>query len=91
MDQAAAGKTLKRTHKAIAAVDSAPRIPLKVDVKSIRSRTGLSQAGFALRYGFSSRSLQQWEQGRRQPGKAARAYLTVIARASDVVREALAG
>jgi putative transcriptional regulator len=89
--KAAATGTLTRGRKAVAVVDPAPRIPARVNVKSIRARTGLSQSEFAHHYGFSPRSLQHWEQGRRQPGKATRAYLTVIARASGVVQMALAG
>jgi putative transcriptional regulator len=91
LENAAATGALRRGRKAIGVVDPAPRIPPRVNVKSVRARTGLSQSEFAMRYGFSPRSLQHWEQGRRQPGKAARAYLTVIASASDVVRRALAG
>jgi len=34
--------------------------------------------------------LQDWEQGRRRPDRAARAYLTVIAHRPDAVEEALA-
>ena len=34
--------------------------------------------------------LQDWEQGRRRPDRAARAYLTVIARHPEAVVEALA-
>jgi putative transcriptional regulator len=91
LEKAAAAGPPRRGRKAVAVVDPAPRIPAKVNVKSIRAHTGLSQSEFALRYGFSPRSLQHWEQGRRRPGKSARAYLTVIARASDFVQKALAG
>jgi DNA-binding transcriptional regulator YiaG len=35
-------------------------------------------------------ALQDWEQGRRRPDRAARAYLTVIARHPEAVVEALA-
>ena len=55
-------------------------IPEDVDVKAIRSKLGLSQAEFSRRYAVSRRSLQEWEQGRRRPEGAGRAYLTVIAR-----------
>ncbi len=89
IEKAGAAETLRRSHRAIAVVDPAPRIPSKVNVKSVRARASLSQSEFAVRYGFSPCSLQHWEQGRRQPGKAARAYLTAIARAFDVVRRAL--
>jgi putative transcriptional regulator len=34
-------------------------------------------------------TLRDWEQGRVEPDQAARAYLTVIARAPEVVRKAL--
>jgi putative transcriptional regulator len=60
-----------------------------VDVKSIRAKSGLSQTEFARRYGFSPRSLQDWEQGRRKPEGAVRAYLLVIDRKPKAVAEAL--
>ena len=65
--------------------------PEDVDVKAIRLRLGLSQAEFSRRYGVSRRSLQEWEQGRRRPEGAVRAYLTVIERNPKAVQEALAG
>jgi putative transcriptional regulator len=65
-------------------------IPVEVDVKAIRSKLGLSQAEFSRRYAVSSRSLQEWEQGRRRPEGAVRAYLTVINRNPQAVEEALA-
>jgi len=34
-------------------------------------------------------TLRDWEQGRVEPDQAARAYLTVIAREPDTVRDAL--
>ena len=66
-------------------------IPEDVDVKAIRSRLGLSQAEFSRRYAVSQRSLQEWEQGRRRPDGAVRAYLTVIERNPKAVEEALTG
>jgi putative transcriptional regulator len=65
-------------------------IPAQVDVKAIRRRMGLSQASFAAHYGLSLHSLRNWEQGKRQPDPAARAYLRVIEKAPDVVRKVLA-
>jgi putative transcriptional regulator len=64
-------------------------IPSKVDVKSIREGMGLSQAAFANRFGLSVFSLRNWEQGKRQPDPAARAYLKVIEKAPQLVVEAL--
>jgi putative transcriptional regulator len=61
-----------------------------VDVKAIRAKSGLSQSEFASCYGFSVRTLQDWELGRTQPAGAARAYLTVIDRAPRAVSAALA-
>ena len=66
-------------------------IPEPVDVRALRSKLGLSQSEFALRYGISLRTLQEWEQGRTNPDSAVRAYLTVIERNPRAVIEALAG
>jgi putative transcriptional regulator len=63
--------------------------PDEIDVREIRQRTGLSQAGFARRYALSSRAVQEWEQGRRRPEPAVRAYLTVIRHDPDAVVRAL--
>jgi putative transcriptional regulator len=60
--------------------------PKPIDVKAIRQRVKMSQAEFARAYGISKRTLQEWEQGGRQPDSAARAYLTVIAKEPAVVR-----
>ena len=65
-------------------------IPETVDVKAIRASLGLSQAGFAARFGLSLHSLRNWEQGKRTPDPAARAYLKVIEKAPDVVTGILA-
>ncbi|MDR1909300.1 MAG: helix-turn-helix domain-containing protein [Spirochaetaceae bacterium] len=66
-------------------------IPEKIDVKAIRERTGLSQASFACRFGLSLYTLRNWEQGKRQPDPAARAYLKVIEKAPDVIAKVLIG
>ncbi|MBF0562720.1 MAG: type II toxin-antitoxin system MqsA family antitoxin [Alphaproteobacteria bacterium] len=59
------------------------------DVKSIRTRLGLSQTEFAARFGFDPRAVENWEQGRRRPERPARAYLRVIERNPKAVEEAL--
>jgi putative transcriptional regulator len=64
-------------------------VPEDVDVRAIRSKLGLSQAEFSRRYAVSPRSLQEWEQGRRRPESAVRAYLTVIDRNPQAVEKAL--
>ena len=57
--------------------------------KVIRGALGLSQEDFAARYHIPIGTLRDWEQGRVEPDQAARAYLTVIARAPEAVRKAL--
>ena len=42
-----------------------------------RSATGLSQSQFAALIGVSVRTLQGWEQGRKQPSGAARTLLAI--------------
>jgi putative transcriptional regulator len=64
-------------------------VPDAVNVKAIRQKSGLTQAEFARRYSISPRSLQEWEQGRRRPDGAVRAYLTVIDRNPRAVEAAL--
>ena len=66
-------------------------LALDGDVRAARAVTGLSRAEFARRFALDPRALQDWEQGRRRPDRAARAYLTVIARRPEAVVEALAG
>lgn len=63
---------------------------IALEIRKIRVATGLSRAEFARRYALDARALQDWEQGRRRPDRAARAYLTVIARRPKAVEEALA-
>ena len=57
--------------------------------KIIRRALGLSQEDFAARYHIPLGTLRDWEQGRVEPDQAARAYLMVIAREPETVREAL--
>jgi putative transcriptional regulator len=45
-------------------------------VAMARANMGLSQAEFASLLGVSARTLQDWEQGRREPTGAARTLLT---------------
>jgi len=65
--------------------------PAGVDVGQVRARTGLSQVAFAARYGFSAGAVRDWEQGRRQPEKAARTLLLLIDREPQAVERVLAG
>lgn len=49
-----------------------------VEVRSIRAKTGLSQNQFASVIGVSKRTLENWEQGRRQPTGPAKALLKIV-------------
>ncbi len=68
--------------------DVAPET-LPVDVRAIRASTGLSQGKFAARFRIAVGTLRDWEQGRKQPDSAARAYLRVIARHPGMVAQSL--
>jgi putative transcriptional regulator len=57
--------------------------------KVIRRALGLSQDDFAAQFHIPIGTLRDWEQGRKEPDTAAKAYLRVIAREPDVVRKAL--
>lgn len=50
-----------------------------------RSRMGLSQEDFARLLGVSARTLQDWEQGRREPTGAARTLLRVAVSHPEVL------
>jgi putative transcriptional regulator len=50
------------------------------DVAKTREKTGLSQMRFAQLLGVSVRTLQDWEQGRRAPSRAARTLLMIADR-----------
>lgn len=73
------------------------KIPLKersvevddVDVYQIRKKFKLTQLEFSQMFGFSLRTLQQWEQKRRRPHGAALILLKVVAYAPDIVSKVL--
>lgn len=57
------------------------------DATTARQRVGLSQAEFAALLGVSKRTLQDWEQGRREPSGAARSLIEVAMKRPDVLVE----
>jgi putative transcriptional regulator len=59
------------------------------DVKAIRAKLNKSQSEFALMIGVSVSTLQNWEQGRRQPEGPARALLKVASENPSAVADAL--
>ena len=64
-------------------------IPEEIDVKRIRKNLGLSQGQFADTYGFSVRTVQEWEQGRAVPQGAAKNFLVVLDKEPKAVQRAL--
>jgi putative transcriptional regulator len=60
-----------------------PRSP----VLRARVRSGLTQAQFAALLGVSKRTLEQWEQGRREPSGAAKTLIKVAELHPEVLRD----
>jgi putative transcriptional regulator len=60
-----------------------PRSP----VARVRLAAGLTQVQFAALLGVSKRTLEQWEQGRRQPSGAARTLVSVAERHPEILRD----
>jgi DNA-binding transcriptional regulator YiaG len=58
-------------------------------VRALRTRLGLSQAQFALQFGFTVDTVQQYEQGRRKPSGPASTLLRVIEADPEAVVRAL--
>ena len=56
-------------------------------VAMARMKSGLSQSEFAGLLGVSVRTLQDWEQGRRQPSGAARTLITIAEQQPKVLRQ----
>ncbi len=59
-------------------------LPLVVEA---RQKTGLSQSRFAELLGVSLRTLQDWEQGRRKPSRAAMSLIQIAKQRPDVLHE----
>jgi putative transcriptional regulator len=81
---------------ALADPDAQPLTPQRVatmrrtpQVRVIRRALGLSQEDFATRFHIPLGTLRDWEQGRKEPDTAARAYLRVIGRNPKAVTDAL--
>ena len=60
------------------------------DIRAIREKLEKSQSEFAQMIGVTVSTLQNWEQGRRQPQGPARALLVVAGQAPQLVADALA-
>lgn len=62
-----------------------------IDVKALRERLDLTQAEFSTMIGVSIKTLQNWEQGRREPEGPAKALLRVVDKEPQAVLSALHG
>lgn len=64
---------------------------LKVEPRSTilraRLKSGLNQAQFAVLMGVSQRTLEQWEQGRREPSGAAKTLIRLAELHPEILRE----
>ena len=89
--------THEESHQA--ALDDADAQPLTEDdfarmkrtpqVKVMRRALRLSQEEFSAKFHIPLGTLRDWEQGRKEPDAAARAYLIVIGREPEAVGRAL--
>lgn len=53
-----------------------------------RLKLGVSQSAFAQLLGVSVRTLQEWEQGRREPSGAARTLLKIALKSPEAILQA---
>lgn len=68
------------------------KVVARVDVPAVtvaRLKSGLSQGDFANLLGVSIRTLQDWEQGRRQPSGAARTLITIAEQQPKVLKQVI--
>ena len=63
------------------------KIDPKNDIVKVRSELGLSQSKFAAMLGISTDTLQNWEQGRREPTGPAKVLLRIAIRHPEVLLE----
>lgn len=61
----------------------------RIDARAVRERTGLSQSDFAVVMNVSVKTLQNWEQHRREPTGPAEALLKIVSKVPQVALEAL--
>lgn len=66
------------------------KVPESIDVQAVRRKLKMSQKEFALRFGFTLSTVQNWEQGHRRPEGSARILLKIIDHRPDVVEKVLA-
>ncbi len=63
------------------------QVEVRSPVVRARLKSGLTQAQFAALLGVSKRTLEQWEQGRREPSGAAKTLIRLAELYPEVLRE----
>ncbi len=64
-------------------------VPAEIDVRKVRQRFKLSQEDFASEFGFSVTQIRDWEQRRSRPIGGVRAYIMLIERDGETIRQLL--
>ncbi len=75
-------ESVKQMRRGQAAQVTKVKVP---EAAEARARVGLSQQAFAILLGVSPRTLQDWEQGRREPTGAAKTLLRVAVEHPEVL------
>ena len=76
-------ESVKQMRRGQAAKITKVKLP---EAAEARAQVGLSQQAFALLLGVSARTVQDWEQGRREPTGAAKTLLRVAVSHPEVLR-----
>lgn len=89
IELAASDKKKLRAEFSKLGIDARAILLPTADVRRIREHFGLSQAEFAIRFGFEADTIQNWEQGRNRPDQATQLLLKVIEAHPDDVEAIL--
>lgn len=82
MEQQRAGKITLRTHE----VDELPPMEVNAEmIREIREKLHVSRAVFARRLRVSSRTLENWEQGRAKPNAQAATLIMMVSQFPDTL------
>lgn len=66
-------------------------IPIRVDVKELRKRIGMTQASFSSSFGISLGTLRHWERGDRYPQGPALILLNLLSKEPNTILNILHG
>ena len=80
-------QSVREVKSGIRSREHQPDLP---EIVRARLASGLSQSAFAELLGVSVRTLQDWEQGRREPSGAAKTLIRVAEKYPEVLRDVAA-